>query len=143
MYTDVLNKIHNFFHLDFFIYNSFIIIFLSFFMYFFSTLYMSFNIHHFGFNGVYIMSIFFFFFFFFSQIFFINDILFKNQIYILDISLIDNFFGTIDFSFYLKIDLLSFSFLFLTTSIGLAAVIYSLTYFKNEPFSDRFILMLN
>lgn len=112
-------------------------------MYFFSTLYMSFNIHHFGFNGVYIMSIFFIFLFWFSQIFFINDILFKNQIYILDIGLIDNFFGTIDFSFYLKIDLLSFSFLFLTTSIGLAAVIYSLTYFKNEPFSDRFILMLN
>ena len=104
---------------------------------------MSFNIHHFGFNGVYFMSIFFIFIFWLSQIFFLNNIFFKSQTFILDIKLIEGFFGTIDFSFYLKIDTLSFSFLFLTTSIGLAAIIYSLTYFKNEPFADRFILMLN
>lgn len=51
--------------------------------------------------------------------------------------------GTIPFTFSLKIDFISYSFLFLTTSIGLCAVVYSLNYFKNEPHTDRFIILLN
>jgi len=51
--------------------------------------------------------------------------------------------SSIVFSFSLKVDFISYCFLFLTTSIGVCAVVYSLSYFKNEPHADRFILLLN
>lgn len=44
--------------------------------------------------------------------------------------------------FELLIDTLSFSFMLLTTTIGLFVYIYAFSYFRYEPLVDRFLLFL-
>lgn len=113
------------------------------FTYILSLVYMTISTGFFGIHGVYVFS-------------FINlFLLWFNQLLMSQIILIDGrkiagklfggfkIFGNVQLEFELCIDLVSYSFMFLTTSIGLVAVAYALTYFKNEPNADRFILLLN
>lgn len=47
----------------------------------------------------------------------------------------------VEFLFY--IDLLSFSYMLLTTSIAVFVYIYAFSYFRYEPHVDRLLIMLN
>lgn len=120
-----------------------IMIFLSLFFYFFNTFCLSVSTFFFGVRGVYIVSILSIFITWVVQIFYFNYIVVEGNSYFLNLDFMGVLFSNVEFNFSLKIDLINFSFLFLTTSIGLCAIIYSLTYFKNEPNSDRFIIFLN
>lgn len=48
---------------------------------------------------------------------------------------------TVNFEFYL--DIISFSFAFLTTTIALFVNVYAFSYFRYEPNVDRLILFIN
>lgn len=128
---------------DYYFVNNYALIFISFLFYFINILVLSFITYYFGVHGVFVVSgvsilVFWLCQFYFFDLFFSESITISAYFEFLNYTV-----GTAVFSFALKIDFISYCFLFLTTSIGLCAVIYSLSYFKNEPHTDRFILLLN
>jgi len=50
-----------------------------------------------------------------------------------------NYTAALDFN----IDLISFSFSFLTLTIGFFTVIYAYSYFRNEPYAIKLIIYIN
>jgi NADH:ubiquinone oxidoreductase subunit 5 (subunit L)/multisubunit Na+/H+ antiporter MnhA subunit len=62
-----------------------------------------------------------------------------TKIKLADLFAIQNILVALD----LNIDLISFSFAFLTVSIGLFTVIYAYSYFRSEPFVIRLLIYIN
>ena len=123
--------------------NGFFYFFIFLFFYFFNTLFCSIITFFFGVRGVFFILFYSIFLFWCTQLFFLDFFFFNNGKMAITFNFLDYFAGTAVFSFDLNVDFISYSFLFLTTTIGLCATVYSLSYFKNEPHTDRFMLMLN
>lgn len=104
---------------------------------------LSFSTFFFGTRGVYTLSTCAVALCWLIQIFFVKRVFCNNLTWYYHSPLNIRLFDNINFNLSLKLDAISVSFLFLTTTIGFAATVYSLTYFKNEPHADRFIIILN
>lgn len=117
--------------------------FFGFFFYLFILTFLSLSTFFFSVHGVHLISTVGVAVFWVSQLFFLNKFVYESRVSYLHIDFMSMFGGETQFTITLALDFISFGFLFLTTSIGVCAVAYSLTYFKNEPHADRFILFLN
>lgn len=69
-------------------------------------------------------------------------IFFEEQTYTFILSISNIFTNYIDLSISISLNQTSYAFLYLTNSISICALIYSITYFKNEPNVDKLILLL-
>lgn len=96
-----------------------------------------------GIQGVYTASLIGILCFWLSQLNIISTIILNNTSISFNSSFNISIFIDTKFNVALVLNYITFSFLFLTTTIGLFAIIYSLIYFKNEPNADRFIILLN
>lgn len=123
--------------------NVYAVIFLLFFIYLFNTTILSILSYFFGVRGVFVLSAISIILFWLTQIYFINEFFFESMTVVIHFDFLNYNIGVNAFTISLKIDFVSYCFLFLTTSIGVCAIIYSLNYFKNEPHTDRFILLLS
>lgn len=123
--------------------NLYIFFILFYFVYFLNILFSSITSYLFGVKGIFFNSFISILLFWCIQIYFINDFFFNSIEITIEFTLFNYIANNIPFVFSLKIDFISYCFLFLTTSIGVCANIYSYSYFKNEPHTDRFILMIN
>ena len=92
--------------------------------------------------GIFIINFIPLFLFWCSLLYYMSDIFLNQQVY--TIFLNKWFFINLNYrvDFYVLIDIVSFSFILLTTSIALFVFIYSFSYFRYEPLVDRFILFL-
>ena len=123
--------------------NVYAVIFLLFFIYLFNTTILSILSYFFGVRGVFVLSAISIILFWLTQIYFINEFFFESMTVAIHFDFLNYNIGVNAFTISLKIDFVSYCFLFLTTSIGVCAIVYSLNYFKNEPHTDRFILLLS
>lgn len=117
--------------------------FVCFFFFVITVFFLTLSTFFFSVRGVHLITTIAISFFFFSQLSVINDIFFESKSLVLHIEFLAAMGSSTMFTYTLAIDFISFSFLFLTTSIGVCAIVYSLTYFKNEPNADRFLLFMN
>lgn len=117
--------------------------FVCFFFFVITVFFLTLSTFFFSVRGVHLITTIAISFFFFSQLSVINDIFFESKSLVLHIEFLAAMGSSTTFTYTLAIDFISFSFLFLTTSIGVCAIVYSLTYFKNEPNADRFLLFMN
>lgn len=128
---------------DYYIENNYAFIFISFFLYFFTILFATLFTHFLGTRGVFFITTLFIT-IFWAILFYFADEFFFDSITVLTHYEFSNYTGgTLLFSFTLKIDFISYCFLFLTVTIGVCALVYSLSYFKNEPETERFIILIN
>lgn len=123
--------------------NSYAFIFFLFFLYFFAVLFASIFTHFLGTRGVFFICFTFITTFWIILFTFVNEFFFDSLTILTHYEFSNYISGTLVFSFTLKIDFISYCFLFLTVTIGVCAVIYSLSYFKNEPETERFIILIN
>ena len=117
-----------------------------FYLYLFYVLIMSFItvlVYFLGVKGVYITSIIGILVFWLAQLFIFNFIILHGGVLSFNSLLEIPVYGGINFNISFLVNYITFSFLFLTTTIGIFAVVYSLVYFKNEPHADRFVILLN
>jgi len=119
------------------------LLFIAFFAYVLVIFFLTVSTFFFSVKGVHFVSITAIACFWAVQAAFSHTILMESRGFSLVIDYIGLFGAGTQFNFSLNMDFISFSFLFLTTSIGVCALAYSITYFKNEPNCDRFILCLN
>lgn len=96
-----------------------------------------------GIKGVYTASLFGILYFWIVQLRLMNTIILNNTNFVFNSNFYIDVFGNTKFNVALILNYITFSFLFLTTTIGFFAIIYSLIYFKNEPHADRFVILLN
>ena len=118
-------------------------IFFFFFTFFFFTIISSFLfISYLGLYGVFFINLISLFAFWFSLLFYIKNIMFDQVTY--NIFLFKWFYLNYNTKIYFNflIDTVSFSFILLTTTIGLFVYIYAFSYFRYEPLTDRFLLFL-
>lgn len=118
-------------------------LFIYFFYLFIFTVLISFVLlSYFGLYGVFIINLTSLSMFWVSLLFYINEI-FKEQV-VYNVHFFQwfyiNYNTKVPFSF--LIDPVSFSFMLLTTSIGLFVYIYAFCYFRYEPLVERFLLFL-
>lgn len=119
-------------------------IFIYFFYLFITTVIAGFLFISFlGLYGVFIINIISLSFFWLSLLFYINDIFINQSVYnVLFFKwFYINYTTKVNFSF--LIDSISFSFILLTTTIGLFVYCYAFCYFRYEPLVERFILFLS
>lgn len=128
---------------DYYLINYQSTIFIFFFIYFVGVVILTTISYFFGVKGIFSLSSILIMVFWYSQFYLMDSFFFDSITLRIDFEFLSYTIGTAPFKFSLKIDFISYCFLFLTTSIGVCAVIYSLSYFKNEPHTDRFILLLN
>lgn len=123
--------------------NSHSFFFVCFFFFITTVFFLTLSTFFFSVRGVHLISTIAISLFFLSQLSVVNDIFFESKSIVLHVEFLGTMASTVLFSYTLAVDFVSFSFLFLTTSIGVCAIVYSLTYFKNEPNADRFLLFMN
>lgn len=70
-------------------------------------------------------------------------VIFRQREFLVETKSLTHNLGTINYSFSLKLDRLSFFFTFLILIIGLSTNIYTLNYFKNEADESSFLFWLN
>ena len=117
--------------------------FFTFFLIFISTVFFSFLFSiYLGLYGIFIINLISLFLFFLSLLFFINSIFIEQVVY--NINICKWFYLNYNFKVNITflIDTVSFSFMLLTTTIGLFVYIYAFCYFRYEPLVERFLLYL-
>jgi len=118
-------------------------LFIYFFLLFLFTVISSFIfLPYLGLYGVFFLNLISLFFFWISLLFYVNKIFIHQYTY--NVFLFKWFFINYNckININLLIDSVSFSFFFLTTTIGLCVYTYAFCYFRYEPLVERFLLFI-
>jgi len=96
-----------------------------------------------GLYGIFFLCIIPIFFFWVSLCFNLNFFLVKNGLLTIKLFKWFKINGLLEVNFELYIDIISFSFMFLTTSIAIFVIFFTFSYFRYEPNVERLLLLLN
>lgn len=111
--------------------------------YFFLVIISSFFYSYLSFYGIFFLNVFGLYFLWYTLLFYIKDIFFDNKTYLIYFGKWVIFNINVKLDFYFIIDMVSFSFLLLTTTIALFVYLYAFSYFRYEPLVDRFLLFIS
>lgn len=119
-------------------------VFVYFGLFYFSLVLVSaFFYSYLSFYGIFILNIVGLYFLWYTLLFSIWDLFYNNKVYLIYFGKWVLFNVNVRLDFYFIIDIVSFSFLLLTTSIALFVYLYAFSYFRYEPLVDKFILFIS